>query len=104
MSGSHPSERRQSGIHPGAQSHWKHIQAGVSQGYIFRPLIFLLYINDIVKDIGSNIRLFQDDTSISLAVKNPDTAAATLNSDLEELAQWAKKWFVKFSPAKTESH
>ena len=42
------------------------------------PLV-LLYINDIVKSIGSNIRLFADDTSLFIIV-----AALCLNSDLEK--------------------
>ena len=100
---SYLSERRQRVILPGTQLDWNYIQAGVPQGSILGPLLFLLYINDIVTDIGSNIRLFADDTSLSLIVENPDTAAQTLNSDLEKITQWANTWLVKFNPAKTES-
>ena len=77
--------------------------AGVPQGSILGPLLFLLYVNDNVNDIGSNIRLFADDTSLFLVVENPDTAAKTLKSDLEKITQWANTWIVKFNPAKTES-
>ena len=38
-----------------------------------------------------------------LVVVNPDTAAETLNSDLEKITQWANTWLLKFNPAKTES-
>ena len=100
---SYLSGRRQRVIIPGTQSDWKHIHAGVPQGSILGPLLFLLYINDIVKDIGSNIRLFADDTSLFLVVDNPNTTAETLNSDLEKITQWAKTWLVTFNPAKTES-
>ena len=100
---SYLSERRQRVILPGTQSDWNYIYAGVPQGSILGPLLFLLYINDIVNDIGSNIRPFADDTSLLLVVENPDTAAETLNSDLERITQWANTWLVKFNPAKTES-
>ena len=63
---SYLSERRQRVILPGTQSDWNYIYAGVPQGSILGPLLFLLYINDIVKDIQSNIRLFADDTSLLL--------------------------------------
>ena len=82
---SYLSERRQRVILPGTHSDWNCIYAGVQQGSILGPLLFLLYINDIVNDIGSNIRLFADDTSLFLVVENPDTAAETLNSDLEKI-------------------
>ena len=100
---SYLSERRQRVILPGTQSDWNFIQAGVPQGSIIGPLLFLLYINDIVNDIGSNIRLFADDTSLFLVVDNPNTAAETLNADLGKITEWAKTWLVKFNPAKTES-
>ena len=81
---SYLSERGQRVILPGTQSDWNYIYAGVSQGSILGPLLFLLFINDIVKDIQSNISLFADDTSLFIVVENPDTAAQTLNSDLEK--------------------
>ena len=100
---SYLSERRQRVILPGTQSDWNYIHAGVPQGSILGPLLFLLYINDIVKDIQSNIRLFADDTSLFIVVENPDTAAQTLNSDLEKTTKWAKDWLVSFNPIKTET-
>ena len=57
-------DRKQRVVLPGAVSEWEYIQAGVPQGSILGSLLFLLYINDIVNDIGSNIRLFVDDTSL----------------------------------------
>ncbi|MES9994044.1 MAG: reverse transcriptase family protein [Candidatus Thiodiazotropha sp.] len=97
------SDRKQRVILPGVTSDWASIRAGVPQGSILGPLLFLLYINDIVTDIGSNIRLFADDTSLFIIVENPLTAAEFLNTDLEKITQWAKTWLVSFNPTKTES-
>ena len=73
------------------------------QGSILGSLLFLLYINDIVIDIGSNIRLFADDISLYIIVEDPVVAANCLNSDLNKITQWAATWLVSFNPTKTES-
>ena len=49
--------------------------------------VFLLYINDIVKNVGPNIRLFADDTSLFIIVDNPTTAALCFNTDPEKLSR-----------------
>ena len=95
--------RKQRVVLPGAVSDWTSICAGVPQGSILGPLLFLLYINDIVTDIGSNIRLFADDTSLYIVVDNPVEAANCLNNDLNKITQWAARWLVSFNPTKTES-
>ena len=63
------------------------------------PLLFLVYINDTVANIGSIIRLFADDTSLYIIVDNPFVAA--LNADLEKISRWAATWLVTFNPDKS---
>ena len=96
-------DRKQRVVIPGAKSNWNYIKAGVPQGSILGPILFLIYINDIVSEIQSNIRLFADDTSLYVIVQNPDSAALCLNVDLNKILNWAKLWLVKFNYLKNES-
>ncbi|MES9993744.1 MAG: reverse transcriptase domain-containing protein, partial [Candidatus Thiodiazotropha sp.] len=97
------SDRKQRVVIPGAVSDWTSLRAGVPQGSILGPLLFLMFINDIVNDIGSNIRLFADDTSLFIIVDDPMTAAGCINTDLGKISAWASTWLVTFNPSKTES-
>ena len=78
---SYLADRKQRVVLAGAVTTWKYIKAGVPQGSILGPLLFLIYINDIVEDIHSSIRLFADDTFLYIIVDNPQQAANILNAD-----------------------
>ena len=65
--------------------------------------MFLLYINDIVHDIGSNIRLFADGTSLFIILDDPVKAAGCINTYLVRISKWASTWLVTFNPSKTET-
>ena len=48
----------------GQDSSWRDLNAGVPEGSILRPLLFLVYINDLLNGLKSNPKLFADDTSL----------------------------------------
>ena len=92
------SGHRQRVVINGVISDWASIFAGVPQGSILGPLLFLIFINDIVNNIQSNIRLFADDTSLYIIVENPNTASLTLNSDLGTWSDHVKNIVEKAWP------
>ena len=87
----------------GYHSTWKSINAGVPQGSILGPYLFLLFVNDIVDVVSNKIKLFADDTSLYCIVDNQEIAAESLNSDLDSLYTWSTDWGVTFNSNKTKS-
>ena len=82
-------DRQQRVTIDGKVSEWVNIQAGVPQGSLLGPLLFLVYINDIVEVVDSNIRIFADDTMIFRIIDALSTLK--LNEDLENIRIWAWK-------------
>ena len=81
----------------------KSIFAGVPQGSVLGPLLFLVYINDIAKHLLSLTRLFADDSSNFYSAAHIADIAGIINHDLQLLTNWAKQWLVTFNPLKTEA-
>ena len=67
--GNYFSDRFQSVILNGQKSSWRPVKAGVPQGSILGPLLFLVYINDLPNELKSSVKLFADDTSLFTIVK-----------------------------------
>ena len=64
--------------------------AGAHQCSILGPLLFIMFINDIVKK-HSNIHLFADDSSLYIVVDFLDSVAHILSLDLVRLYEWVSK-------------
>ncbi|KAK3082452.1 hypothetical protein FSP39_012409 [Pinctada imbricata] len=76
--------------------------AGVPQGSVLGPFLFLIFINDIADNLLSVALLFADDTSLLHAAKRINDIERTLNSDLDKINEWSNKWLINFNPSKTE--
>ena len=72
--------------------------AGILQGSVSGPLLFLIYINDLPNKLKSNVKLFADDTSLFIIVKYKNESANSLNNDLMLISKWAYNWKMLFDP------
>ena len=90
------SDRKQRVTIDGKFSDWVDINAGVPQGSLLGPILFLVYINDIVDVVESKIKIFADDTFIYRTVDQFCTTI--LNKDLESITKWAWMWKLVFNP------
>ena len=78
--------------------------AGVPQGSVLSPLLFLIYVNDLPNSHHrqNSKSQFADDTALWAASKNVQFAAKLLRKDLPKLAKWCAKWRIKLNPEKTK--
>jgi hypothetical protein len=98
---SYLSNRKQKVVIGGRCSQILELLAGVPQGSILGPLLFLIFLDDIEEAIESEINLFADDTILMKTYTSSRDAENTLNSDLLKIENWASKWLVEFNPVKT---
>ena len=79
-------------------------KAGVPQGSVLSPLLFLIYVNDLPPPHykQNSLSLFADDTAQWAFSRNVRIAAKRLQQNLLELAMWCVKWRIKLNPVKTK--
>nr|VZI46378.1 unnamed protein product [Spirometra erinaceieuropaei] len=69
------------------------VVSGVPRGSILGPTLFLVFINDCVKDLDCDAILFADDIKLWKVIHN----AADTDHRLED---WSKRWLMPFNISK----
>jgi len=84
----------------GHKSEWHPVLSGVPQGSVLGPILFVIYINDIGRELrGSFFNLFADDTKLG---KDLVTAEDTqeLQEAIDGAARWSARWKMPFNVSK----
>ena len=92
------SDRKQLIVLNGHGSSWMDLQAGVPQGSILRPLLFLICINDLPDDLTSNPNMFSDESTLFFTVTDQNAMANQINNDLHNINTWFHQWKINFNP------
>ena len=78
------------------------VTSGVPQGSVLGPLLFLVYVNDIWRNMESTVRLFADDCVIYIKIIN-NTDIEKLQKNLDRLGEWAVENAMKINPRKSKA-
>ena len=94
------SNRRLPVVLDGKSSQEYPLNAGVPQGCILGPTRFLLYINDLPDHVICDIAIYADDTTLYSRYDWASDLWQQLESDLQNMVDWGKKWLVDFNAGK----
>ena len=90
----------------GQASNTAPINASVPQGSILGPLLFSVFIDDLVDICNNELYVYADDSTLFAPIKSStdlNTVAASINKDLSNMKVWADKWKVTFEPTKCKT-
>ena len=89
----------------GAHSRYRVFRAGVPQGAVLSPLLFLIFINDLVDEMPRDVEvsLYADDVALWAGAPTVGEASQKVQVALSTLESWARRWKFKVNPQKSES-
>jgi hypothetical protein len=76
------------------------IKAGVPQGSVLGPTLYVLYTSDLPTSTNTTLRTFADDTAI-LSVNEDPRRPSDLQHQLNTLQTWFEKWRIRINKNKS---
>jgi hypothetical protein len=84
-----------------AYSDLRQIQAGIPQGSVLGPTLYLLYTSDLPKLEQDLVATFADDTAIMVIGDTNSESTEKLQIAITEVQRWARKWRIKLNDTKS---
>jgi len=80
-------------------SNERYLSSGIVQGSCIGPLLFLLYINDVIEILPSDCvcKLFADDLKLYSVAKITEDSMHVMQESLDNLFRWSNKWQLSIS-------
>ena len=96
--------RKQAVAVDGIMSSLSPVISGVPQGTVVAPVLFLLMISDIAREVSPSTRVssFVDDTRVKRGIKDVALDCMALQSDLQAIYDWAEDVGLQFNNKKFE--
>lgn len=86
----------------GVVSDQKKVAAGVPQGGILGPLLYIIFMYDLPTHARTKLSIFADDTAVRATSGNADLAAKWVQEHLTALSTYFDLWKIKLSVAKCQ--
>ena len=80
------------------------IRASVPQGLVLGPLLWNVYIDDLLRQLPA-MKAFADDCTLSFSYCRQESqrASTAINKQLQLVEEWGRAWQVSFAPSKTHA-
>lgn len=79
------------------------VGAGVPQGSVLGPVLYLIYTNDFPTIPGVTLSLYADDALLLCRSIRPAQAARVMQAEMEVVSPWLKKWRIKVNADKSNA-